>query len=254
MFELKYKGKVSLVFFLMQLFSMTTQGAFAQNPLNEIYSDVTDKFGFKIATNGLGFNYRHSEPFKNKLCQSIDVDFTSLKHPVEKDIINTRLANTRPYIYNKVNRVYSLRALLGGQYIFAGRTSKNSVGISGFAGIGPSFNFVKPMFLDVQTIDPNNPNAYIVVSKRYEPETINPTQIVGNSSYFTGIGQTHINFGMAMKAGVEFNWGTYSSEFKSIELGFTVDYLPVPPTIIYTKKNKAVFSGFYISFAIGRNK
>lgn len=233
---------------------MSTQNLLAQNPINEIYGDVTNKFGLKIATNGLGINYRHTSPYKYKFNKALDIDFTSLKHPIEKDVINTRQANTRPYIYNKVNRVYSLRTLLGGQYILAGRSTKNSVGISCFGGIGPSFNFIKPVFLDVQTVDPNNPNAYIVVSKRYEPEVINSTQIIGNSSYFTGIGQTNISFGLAMKAGVEFNWGTYSSEYKSIELGFTVDYLPGEPTIIYNKKNKAVFSGFYISFAIGKNK
>lgn len=246
-----YKGKRWVLFFLL---IQSLLKADAQSYPSEIYGDVTDKLGLKIATNGFGLHYRHTAPFRGPLTRVLDIDLTSLRHPREKDIINNRLANTRPYIYHKVNKVYSLRMLVGGQHILAGRNTKNSVGIAVFGGLGPSLNFIKPVYLDVQSADPNNPTGYLITSRRYQPEIINPVYVIGYSSYFTGIGETKIHPGISFKTGAEFSWGSYGSDYKAIEVGVTVDYMPSKPVIIFKEKNKAFFSGFYISFAIGKNQ
>jgi hypothetical protein len=144
--------------------------------------------------------------------------------------------------------------MAGLHYTFAERNTKNSVGISVFAVAGPALTFIKPCYVDVQVIDPNAPGNYIVVSQRYDPERIPNALIVGRSSYFTGIGYTKLGVGLSFKTGVEFNWGSYKSDFKSIEVGFVFDYLASNPTIIYPEKNNKFFSGFYVSFALGKNK
>ncbi len=120
--------------------------------------------------------------------------------------------------------------------------------------MGPAITIIKPTYVDVQVIDPNNASNYIVVSRKYEPEKIPNSQIVGNSSYFTGANTTRLGLGLSFKTGVEFNWGNFSTEFKSIEVGYILDFLASNPVIIYPEKNNRFFSGFYISFALGKNR
>lgn len=228
--------------------------AFTQSENDITFDEATMKVGVRLATNGFGLFYRTTQPYKKNSSKLLDFDLSSLKNAKEKDVLNTRLSNTRPYIYNKINRIYNLRVLGGFQYIFAERNSKNSIGISAFAAVGPSINFIKPVYLDIQIIDPNLPTSYINVSRRYEPENIKPSQIVGNSSYFTGIDKTKLGIGLAFKSGIEFNWGSYGSDYKSLELGFVLDCMPSQPNILYNQKNKLFYSGFYLSFAYGKNR
>jgi hypothetical protein len=143
--------------------------------------------------------------------------------------------------------------MIGIQRILAEKQSKNSVGVNGFACIGPTIGFLKPVYVNIEMPDPNNPNVYISVPVRYTPESIPPGKVIGNASFFKGIGETKIMGGVSFKAGVEFNWGYYSSEFKSVEAGVLIDYFPGRPAILYNIKNKTVYSSFYLSFAFGKN-
>ncbi|NQW43487.1 MAG: hypothetical protein HQ463_08675 [Bacteroidetes bacterium] len=212
------------------------------------------KFGIKASTNGTGLFFRTTFPFKNNLSKALDIDLTSLKNPKEKQIINNRIGNPKPFTYNKINRLYNLRLMGGLHYLFAERNSKNSINIGFFAVAGPNLGIIKPIFLDVNEIDPNNPNNFIIVARRYNPEIINTANIVGNSSYFTGINTLNFTGGLSFKTGAEFNWGNYGSEYKSIEVGFTLDWMPSKPSLIHKIENKTLYSGFYISFALGKNK
>ncbi len=240
-----------ITFLILGFNLFTLQG---QNPNDITFEDASMKIGFKQTTNGSGIFYRNARPLRDNWSKAFDIDLSSIRHPKEKDIINTRMGNTRPYIFNKINRVYNLRLLGGLQYKFADRNTKNSVGIAAFAGVGPAITFIKPVFLDIQIIDPNAPNTLINVSRRYEPEKFQHSQIVGNSSYLTGINETKLGVGLSFKCGVEFNWGSFSSEYKSLELGIVVDCLTARPEIIYKEKNKMFYSGFYLSFAFGKNR
>lgn len=226
----------------------------AQNANDITFEEATMKIGARIATNGIGFFYRSTQPRPNHKRRLLDIDLSSIKNAKEKEVINPHLANTRPYIYHKINRVYNLRVMGGLQHVFAERNSKNSIGIAMFAACGPALTFIKPIFLDVQEVDPNFPSGFINVSRRYHPETVQSSQIIGNSSYFTGINQTKLSIGLSFKSGVEFNWGSFGSDFKSLELGIILDCLPTNPTILYNQKNKIFYSGFYLSFAYGKNR
>ncbi len=235
-------------------FFLSTNQIFSQDGNNLYIPEQSFKIGIKAATNGGGLFFRSTYPYKNYLSKALDIDFTSLKHPKEKQIINGRIGNPKPYTFNKINRLYALRLMGGVHYLFAERNSKNSINIGFFAVGGPTLGILKPNYIDVNTIDPNNPNSYVVVSKRYNPETIPAVDIVGNSSYLTGIGTSTLTGGLSFKTGAEFNWGSYGSEYKSLEVGVTIDWMPSKPAIMYKVQNKTLFSGFYISFAFGKNR
>lgn len=221
--------------------------------INEPYEPFV-KLGIIASTNGQGIMYRQIKPYKNhkKFAQGYDIQFNSLCHEREQKIINNRMSSARPYVYGKINRLYNLKFSYGFHYALGNRNTNSSVGVNLFSFIGAQACFAKPTFLDISTADPNNPGNFIPVSTRYVPENTRPSSVFGYSSYFKGIGETKVSPGIHYKGGVEFNWGNYYSDFKSLEIGFQIDYLPLRPAILSYIKNKILYSGFYVSFAVGK--
>ncbi len=235
------------------LFILVSSSISAQENGDITFDDASMKIGVHASANGYGLFYRNTSPMQQSLSRVIDISFTSVKHYKEKTILNQRIVNTSPYTFGKINRLYALRPMFGLQKIMAEKRSKNSVGVNVFACIGPTIGFLKPVYVNIETVDPNNPNVYLSVATRYTPESISPNRIIGNASFGKGIGETRIIGGASFKAGVEFNWGYYSSEYKSIEVGVLLDYFPGRPEILYNIKNKTIYSSFYLSFAFGKN-
>lgn len=234
-------------------FCLCTSSIQAQNSDDITFDDKSFKVGAMASPNGFGFFYRHVEPYSKGNFKVLDIGLTGIRSVKEKSILNQRVGNTTPYVYGKINRLYALRPMAGVQRTLSERNSKNSVGINAFAIAGPTLGFLKPIFVDVLTVDPNIPNNYISVSRRYEPFTMDPITIDGYSSFDKGIGETKLVLGGSIKSGVEFNWGNYTSIFRSLEVGFMVDYFPSRPAIMHGIKNKVLYSSFYISFALGEH-
>ncbi len=237
---------------IFSVFIFMAAGLKAQE--NDItFEDASMKFGAHASANGLGIFYRNTIPGPRSYSRLFDISLTTVKHFKEKTILNQRIVNTSPYIFGKINKFYALRPRFGLQKTLAEKRSKNSVGVNGFACFGPAIGFLKPVYLNIETVDPNNPNAFIAVPTRYEPEKIDPNRVIGNSSFANGFNELKIIGGASFKAGVEFNWGYYSSRYNSIEVGMLIDYFPSRPAVMYNVKNKTVYSSFYLSFAFGKN-
>lgn len=212
------------------------------------------KIGFQVNPIGMGPFYRNYHKKRESVGFVYELGITNLRHYREKTIINQRLAGTNPYVFSKINRMYSIRPQFGVFKELSERLGKNSIGILWHASAGPSIGILKPVYVDVDVEDPNFPNTYLIVPVRYNPEVIKPEQVRGYSSFNKGLGESKLNLGISMKTGVEFNWGLYSSVFKSLEVGAMLDIFPSRPEIMYGIENKVFYSAFYISFAFGELK
>jgi len=239
-----------IIFMLFQGFSYEL---LAQENYDITYEDASMKFGVLASPNGIGLFYRNSTPIRNKYSWCLDFSFTGVKQIKEKQVLNQRMVNTTPYVYGKVNRLYALRPMLGISKELAEKQNKNSVGVNAFAFLGPTFGFLKPNYVDIEFFDPTNPNVIISKSVRYNPEQYRFDQITGYSPFKHGMNETKIVGGLSFKLGTEFNWGYYSSDFKSIEVGLLIDWFPSRPELLHYVQNKIVYSSFYISFALGKN-
>ena len=225
----------------------------AQENYDITYEDAAMKFGAFASPNGIGLFYRNAKPVRNKYSWSMDFSFTGVKQIKEKQVLNQRMVNTTPYIYGKVNRLYALRPMFGFVKEMAEKQNKNSVGVNIFALMGPSLGFLKPNYVNIEYFDPNNPSIIVSKSVRYNPELYKFDQITGYSPFTHGISETKLIGGISFKMGAEFNWGYYSSDFKSIEVGILVDCFPSRPELLHYVQNKIIHSSFYLSFAIGKN-
>jgi hypothetical protein len=142
--------------------------------------------------------------------------------------------------------------LFGINQTLSEKANKNSVGINLFGAMGPCLGFLKPNYVVIEVPDPIN-LQYVTKSVKYNPEVHKYEDIVGYAPFRYGFNETKMLMGLSFKAGVNFNWGYYSHEFRSIELGCMIDYLPSKPEILHGVANKSVFSAFYVSFAFGNS-
>ncbi len=240
--------RIHFVFFLFLV-----GGLKAQENYDITYEDASYKFGFHASPNGYGLFFRSAVPTDRKFSRVLDFSISSVKHFREKQVLNQRMVNTSPYIYGKVNRLYAFRPMIGIQKMLADKQNRNSVGVNLIVIGGPTLGLLKPVYVDTETFDPTSPGTVISSSVRYNPELQRHDRITGYSSYGKGINETKMVPGVSLKSGVEFNWGYYSTEYKSIEVGILVDYFPSRPQVMHFLKNKIVYSSFYLSFAFGKN-
>lgn len=243
--------KICLIIFVLFLGFYSEVNA--QENYDITYEDAAMKFGILASPNGLGLFYRNSTPLKKGYSWTLDLSFTGVKQIKEKQVLNQRMVNTTPYIYGKVNRLYAFRPMLGITKELAEKHNKNSVGVNAFFLMGPTLGFLKPNFVDIEYFDPNSPNTVITKSVRYNPDLYNFDQITGYSPFTHKISETKLIGGLSFKLGTEFNWGYYSSDYKSIEVGILLDWFPSRPELLHYVPNKIVYSSFYLSIAIGKN-
>jgi len=227
---------------------------FAQESFDITFEDSHLRFGVYASGYGNGLFFRNATAKNdNKSLFTYEFNFGNIKHSREKKILNNLRASDAPFVFNKTNRIYVLRSLFGFSKTLSAKGSKSSLGVNVFAAAGPLIGFKKPVFIEVAIIDTSIANNSFIESQRYDPSKTNPSNILGQSNFSKGIGQTKLLLGLSFKSGISFDWGNYRSDFRSIEAGIMIDYLPSRPEIIYGIKNKVFFSGFYISFAFGKN-
>lgn len=236
---------------VISLLCFISTSGFATKMDDILFEDHSYKVGLLYSPNGFGAFYRRTDPMGNGISRLFDVSFTGVSNVKEKKVKNQWMVNSSPYVFGKVNKFYALRPMYGYQKTLAERTTKNSIGVNGFVCAGLTLGFLKPVYMDVLIYDPSTIDSIGTASLPYNPEEMDPRTINGYSSFDKGLGKTKLIGGLSMKSGVEFNWGNYSSVFRSLELGFMIDYFPSRPTILYGVKNKVLYSSFYISFALG---
>lgn len=257
-FEVVMSGKDTIqslrcrIIFLFSVFFPSVFMLPAQEIYDITYPERSFKIGLTASPNGVGPCFRFTIPGKEKNGTLIDFSLTGIRTVRERQVLNQRMVNTSPYIYGKVNRLYAIRPMFGLQRTLAEKSSRNSVGVNVFAAGGITLGLLKPVYMDIETYDPQSPGLIYSRSVRYNPDLYPQELITGYSPFSTGISETRPLGGISFRAGAEFNWGYYSSEFKSIEAGILVDILPSRPEIMHAVKNKIVYSSFYLSFAFGK--
>lgn len=198
---------------------------------------------------GLGVNLTRAGAEKSN--QLYTIELGNLRHPKEIDIINSLIPNSSAYVFGKVNRAYLLRLLGGKQWVLSERRDRKSVGLNCNLQGGLSMAYLAPVYVDLLYID--NAAAYYRPT-RYNPLLHQQARIGGRSGFTYGLGEGTPRPGLHVRAGLEARWGNYQNDFKSIGCGVMFDLFPRALPIFYDGQNKALFSSFYLTFALGSNR
>lgn len=229
--------------------------------------------GGKITTTGWSFFAESTRYINLDRKRVLQFEFMELKHP--KQIKQTNELTLSPFgfnspksfVYGKQNNLYALHAGWGSRYVLGDKAKKSGVEVNFTWVAGPSLGILKPYYLNIIETNDNRP---FISAERYDPDIperfLNSNSIYGSSGFSYGLGQISLVPGAYGKAGINFDWASYSEFVKSLEAGIGADVFPRRVPILITDdpdstaddvyalegKNKPFFVYLYLSLQLGK--
>lgn len=231
------------VFFALAIFVFAI-GTSAQSISNQTYRTL----GIQIHTTGWGLNYSHF--FDNPKFGLDGLNFDYMTQNVfgeRKD--NRETLNQSKLVINKINHLYNFR--VGGvrSWELGTRHSRSNVGVNGIVSLGPMISLFKPVFIEYSASDSS---LVGVEDVRYDPQIHRARQIFRRSAFSTGLGESSPRVGAYFKSSLRFDWGSYQSNFKALEIGLNINYIQNPKEIIYQLGPKNVYVNMFLMLSFGK--
>ena len=211
----------------------------------EVYGGVT------MHTSGFGATLSYSKFITYKKKRLLSMDIVSMKHSKEIKIKSFIDQNSKDFVYGKLNGVVFVRPGYGQKYLWYEKLRDKGVNISWHWTLGPSFAFLKPMYLDVANILPDG-SAATPKQEAYDPEFHNLSNIYGKSKGILGLAETKIVPGGFFKMGLEFEYNDNREIIRAIETGFVIDVFPKKLEIMTYTDNAFIYPTLYINILIGK--
>lgn len=215
------------------------------------------QFGFNLNSTGIGGLVFRKGWHKTDAVKNIfEVEFARVRDSKETRVYGAS-ENPQRYTYDRINMAFFLRTGFGRTIRITDRPYKNAISLLFNYNFGASTVFLKPIYIDyiVNQRDALGQNVSTVTSVRYDPNVhTNNYYILGNSSFFYGIGNTTMKLGGYARGGLSVQFGQYPDEFHMIEAGCTLDYFPSPLPLMANQPKRNLFFILFIGYTYGANK
>ena len=205
--------------------------------------------GIIIHTQGLGGELRISKNKTASKKQSFEFELLSMKSPKQYKTINPYFANSKSFIFGKLNHVYFLRVGYAEHKLISRKPYWGGIELRYFYTGGVSLGIAKPIYLYIlKMVDQQ---IYEYTSERYDPDEHSIEDIYGRAPFIKGLNEVKFYPGAYAKAGFSFELGVYKSKTNYVEVGAVIDALPfgIPMMAFNNKKN--IFLTFFLSYQIG---
>jgi len=253
------RNRKSYTLVLLLTFVLSAGGVFAQlNISSDTTSDnilLTQEHSFygMIHSNGWGFGFRkgiNRDYFKK---QMFEAEFLEMRSSKETRTINPNFYGAKSFYYGKINTCYIIRSGVGYQYLLNQKPYWGGVEVRGFVFAGAELALAKPIYMKVVTSSGTGPDVvYDLITERYDPTLQSPDLIYSKASFFKGINQIKPYPGIYVKAGVNFEYGTYNTKITALETGVALDFHPKAVPIMAFNQNPRFIPTVYISMHFGK--
>jgi len=206
--------------------------------------------GLLVHTNGWGAKYRSGRNITFLRQRMWELEYTTYKSPKEIRVINPMYADSRSYIYGKLNSVGFARGGIGFQHILNRKPYWGGVQLSVLYYGGLSVGITKPMYLYIIYV--KSLYDYEIREEKYNPEIHYLENIYGRGSFLAGISQIRFYPGVYLKGGLEFEFGTKNRRINSLEAGATLDFSPIAMPIMAYNPKQMYFITLYVGFSLGK--
>ncbi len=195
-----------------------------------------------------GFVFKKAKKLSEKMLETYGLEIMNVKHSQESRLSS---ATGNFFIYGKSNYLYAFRFQYGRDFIIFKKAPQQGVEIKAVLAAGPTIGVVAPYFIEWgidgffstkhEQYDPNNPSHTYI-------------RILGTGYLFEGLGQSTLQLGGNIKAGVNFELGTIKSQVTGFEVGFLLDSYFSKVVLMPTAKNSSVFPTLYFTLFYGTRK
>jgi hypothetical protein len=184
----------------------------------------------------------------------MEFDLAEMKSPKEVRVINPYFSNAKSYIYGKLNSVFLVRGGYGLQRLLNNKPYWGGIELRYFFSGGASMALAKPVYLNIINLVSISPNyfEYELSTEKYDPDKHFGDNIYGRAAFLKGINEMSFYPGLYGKAGLNFDFGSYASTIKALEVGATIDIFPIPVPMMAYNDPESYFMTIYVSLSFGK--
>lgn len=207
-------------------------------------------FGVIFHTQGWGLKYNSGINKTAFTKRMLTFEFAEMKSPKQIRIINPYYTNAKSYIYGKLNAVFLLRGSYGNYKQLNRKPYWGGVELRLLYMGGVSLGFAKPIYLYI--IDQSSPDIIRYYEAKFDPVNQGVEEIYGRAPFTSGFNEITVHPGFHFKAGLDFDYASYRTKVKSLEIGAIVDVFPNPIPIMAFDDPEYFFVTLYLSFSFGK--
>ena len=206
----------------------------------------------KNSSGGLigGFVFKKARKLNDRLLETFGLEIMNVKHPQEVRKSSRSTGNF--FIYGKSSYLYALRFQYGRDLILFAKAPQQGVEIKAVGAIGPSIGIVAPYYIE-RSVDNS---FFVTVREPYDPNNSQHTfnNILGTGNVFQGVGESTLQLGVNIKAGLNFELGTIKSQVTGFEVGFLLDSYFNKIVLMPTTTNYSLFPTVYFALFYGNRR
>ncbi|MCB0705994.1 MAG: hypothetical protein KDC34_11815 [Saprospiraceae bacterium] len=259
----------ALIFLLSGMHLMQAQETFQPKTEVEtlgkgvVYERETT-FDLRMHTHGLSAGLNFGKLRTYYLTRFYHFELGELRHHKENRTSLDQTAGgsnvSRPFIYGKQNNFYALRVGIGEKRYFSEKAKRKGVAVGVSYEGGFSLGILKPYYLELYATENTGPFTSIISVKYSEDVAasfLNPWNIHGASTWFTGLNELNLLPGVQTQVAVHFDWGAFDEYAKAIEVGFMLDlYLKQVPIMVDLPdvENRPFFLNLFVNLQFGKRQ
>nr|WP_255749820.1 hypothetical protein [Pontibacter liquoris] len=226
--------------------------AAAQSDEDESFENELS-YGVNFNSNGglVGGAFIRSAFFMNEhMYQFGGLEVVEVKHPKENRLYSPETGDF--FIAGKQNYLFVVRPHYGRELVLFRKAAESGVQVNAVGAIGPSIGLLVPYYIRYNY---GGPGMEDVRTEQYDPTRhTNIDQIQGNVNFLQGLGESKVNIGAHVKAGLSFEYGRYKESITGIEVGFALEAYTKDLIIIPQADNSSIFPSVYLNLYYGRRK
>ncbi len=248
--------KIQITGFLFLAFAFT-----AMSQTQDSY-EYNSEFTWGINKNssgGLigGFVFKKAKRVNDRVFKTYGLEIMNVKNPQEVRVQSALTGNS--FIAGKSNYLYAFRFQYGRDVILFTKAPQQGIEIKAVLAVGPSIGIVAPYYIERLVSNQSFNNTKSEQYTPYNPDgTVNEDhaigRILGTGYLFQGLGDSKIQFGGNIKAGINFELGVVKSQVTGFEVGVLVDAYFSEVVLMPKAENRAVFPTFYFTLFYGSRK
>lgn len=209
--------------------------------------------GPKLSTNGYGFEFNYEKRGTEQFRHSFHLSVNKVKTHNESKISNAYYEDSKPYVFGKLNQLYTAHLSYGGSWKLFEKKRLNGISIRFNQQIGLSYGFVKPIYVKIK--EPFSQDITVQPETvRYNPLVHTEAYVFGRAPNKLGFSEGKSIFGMYLKSGIQFDFNPNKNTISAVEVGVQIDCFDKKVPLFYEGKNYSLFPALYACVLFGKNK
>jgi hypothetical protein len=199
---------------------------------------------------GVGFQFRWGKRINVYSNRFFEVELQSLRAWKQLKLVNPYVINGKSYVYGKVNNAMVLHfGIYKDKRLNRKPPIEGGVELRWIYGAGVSIGIAKPYYLYV--IYFYGDYSYSIVAEKFTPDP-SYDDIYGRAPFTKGMNEFSFYPGLYLKTGLNFEYGRKKAKIHQMEVGASLDILPMGLTIMYGNKGQIFYPVMYISIGWGK--